>query len=78
MPPPLSVSQPCLILLHCAGRTSSASTLSYLDSGMVFVGARGGDSQLIKLHQEPVTPATGEGCCWAGVGQGPGEGGQGY
>ena len=39
------------------GRTSSASSLSYLDSGVVYVGSRQGDSQLIKLHSKPVNSA---------------------
>ena len=34
------------------GDTSIASTLSYLDNGVVFVGSTYGDSQLIKLHAE--------------------------
>ena len=36
------------------GRTSVPSTLSYLDSGAVFVGSRQGDSQLVRLSAEPV------------------------
>ena len=39
--------------LEALGRTSQASTLSYLDSGVVFVGSCFGDSQLIKLQAEP-------------------------
>jgi hypothetical protein len=38
-----------------------ASALAYLDNGVVYVGAKGGDSQIIKLHAEPVTPAAGRG-----------------
>jgi DNA damage-binding protein 1 len=34
--------------LESLGRTSQASTLSYLDSGVVFVGSSFGDSQLIR------------------------------
>jgi DNA damage-binding protein 1 len=34
------------------GVTSSAKTISYLDSGVVFIGSCFGDSQLIKLHPD--------------------------
>lgn len=34
--------------LESLGKTSQASTLSYLDNGFVFVGSCFGDSQLIK------------------------------
>eukprot|EP00879_Flechtneria_rotunda_P007343 GHRR01007704.1.p1 GENE.GHRR01007704.1~~GHRR01007704.1.p1 ORF type:complete len:982 (+),score=309.67 GHRR01007704.1:155-3100(+) len=37
------------------GRTTSTSCMSYLDSGYVFLGSKGGDSQLIKLHAEPIS-----------------------
>ncbi|CAD7703040.1 unnamed protein product, partial [Ostreobium quekettii] len=40
--------------LQQLGRTPAASSLSYLDSGVVFVGSRFGDSQLVKLHSAPV------------------------
>lgn len=36
------------------GQTSIASNLCYLDNGVVFVGSRFGDSQLVKLLPEPV------------------------
>ncbi len=39
-----------------AGRTSCASSLCYLDDGVVFVGSRQGDSQLIRLHSTPPDP----------------------
>lgn len=39
------------------GRTSVPSVLSYLDSGVVYVGSRQGDSQLIRLHPEPLDEA---------------------
>ena len=39
------------------GRTSQASTISYLDSGIVYIGSRGGDCQLIRLHAEPPNAA---------------------
>jgi hypothetical protein len=42
-----------------AGRISTPSTLSYLDNGVVYVGSRSGDSQLIRLHAEPLAPAAG-------------------
>ncbi|KAJ7544909.1 hypothetical protein O6H91_09G098400 [Diphasiastrum complanatum] len=35
------------------GETSAASTLSYLDNGVVYVGSSYGDSQLIKLNSQP-------------------------
>eukprot|EP01114_Cavostelium_apophysatum_P022802 TRINITY_DN8377_c0_g1_i1.p1 TRINITY_DN8377_c0_g1~~TRINITY_DN8377_c0_g1_i1.p1 ORF type:complete len:965 (-),score=280.18 TRINITY_DN8377_c0_g1_i1:487-3381(-) len=38
--------------LETLGETSSASTLSYLDNGVVFVGSSHGDSQLISLVAE--------------------------
>jgi DNA damage-binding protein 1 len=31
--------------------------MAYLDSGYVFLGSKGGDSQLIKLHAEPLPAA---------------------
>lgn len=40
--------------LERLGVTSAASTLSYLDNGVVFVGSVGGDSQLVELSKEPV------------------------
>ncbi|RQM27715.1 hypothetical protein B5M09_002429 [Aphanomyces astaci] len=36
--------------LDVLGETSIASTLSYLDNGVLFVGSAFGDSQLVKLH----------------------------
>jgi DNA damage-binding protein 1 len=36
--------------LELLGETSIASTISYLDSGIVYIGSSYGDSQLIKLH----------------------------
>lgn len=36
--------------LQMLGETSVASTISYLDSGFVFIGSDQGDSQLIRLH----------------------------
>ncbi|KAL4855081.1 DNA damage-binding protein 1 [Chlorella vulgaris] len=43
--------------LEPLGRTPAASTISYLDSGVVFVGSSFGDSQLIRLHSTPPDPA---------------------
>lgn len=43
--------------LEPLGRTPAASTISYLDSGVVFVGSAFGDSQLIRLHSTPPDPA---------------------
>uniref|UniRef100_A0A383VG15 DNA damage-binding protein 1 n=1 Tax=Tetradesmus obliquus TaxID=3088 RepID=A0A383VG15_TETOB len=39
------------------GRTTSTHCMAYLDSGYVFLGSKGGDSQLIKLHAEPLPTA---------------------
>jgi hypothetical protein len=41
-----------------AGRTTSTHCMAYLDSGYVFLGSKGGDSQLIKLHAEPLPAPT--------------------
>jgi DNA damage-binding protein 1 len=38
--------------LEALGTTSSAKTISYLDSSVVFIGSCFGDSQLIKLHPD--------------------------
>jgi hypothetical protein len=38
--------------LDLLGETSGASTISYLDSGVVFVGSCFGDSQLVRLHPD--------------------------
>ncbi|DBA79836.1 TPA: hypothetical protein ACH3X2_007673 [Trebouxia sp. C0005] len=43
--------------LEALGRISAPSTISYLDSGVVFVGSLYGDSQLIRLQAEAVDPA---------------------
>ena len=42
------------LALESLGRTSAASTISYLDNGVVFVGSSFGDSQLVRLLQQPV------------------------
>lgn len=42
--------------LQSLGRTSAASTISYLDNAVVYVGSATGDSQLIRLHPEAVSP----------------------
>ena len=53
--------------LESLGQTSIASTLSYLDNGVVYVGSAYGDSQLVRLHAQPVrcaadqVPATPDG-----------------
>jgi len=44
---------PRQILTQHIGRTSIASTISYLDSSIVYVGSSMGDSQLVKLCSEP-------------------------
>lgn len=44
-----------------AGRTTSTHCMAYLDSGYVFLGSKGGDSQLIKLHAEPLPTAAAAG-----------------
>lgn len=40
------------IHVEALGETSCASSISYLDNGVVFIGSAFGDSQLIKLHPE--------------------------
>ena len=53
--------------LESLGQTSIASTVSYLDNGVVYVGSAYGDSQLVRLHAQPVrcaadqVPATPDG-----------------
>jgi len=47
--------------LEPLGHTHSASTLTYLDNGVVFAGSSFGDSQLIKLHKQPVSEEQGGG-----------------
>ncbi|CAI9760069.1 unnamed protein product [Fraxinus pennsylvanica] len=39
--------------IELLGETSIASTISYLDSGIVYVGSSYGDSQLIRLNLQP-------------------------
>lgn len=36
------------------GETSAASTLSYLDNGVVYVGSSYGDSQVFSLYLDPL------------------------
>ena len=40
--------------LEPLGQTSIASSVSYLDNGVAFIGSAYGDSQLIKLHAKPI------------------------
>ena len=40
------------------GQTSIANKLVYLDNGVVFVGSKFGDSQLVKLLPAPVCPSS--------------------
>ena len=40
--------------LEPLGETSIASAISYLDNGVAFVGSAYGDSQLVRLHAQPV------------------------
>ena len=47
--------------LEALGKTSQASTISYLDSGVVFVGSCFGDSQLVRLRAEPLEEMSEEG-----------------
>lgn len=35
------------------GQTSVASAIAYLDSGVVYIGSKSGDSQLVRLHSQP-------------------------
>ncbi|GMI95411.1 damaged DNA binding protein 1A [Hibiscus trionum] len=39
--------------IQLLGETSIASTISYLDNAIVFIGSSSGDSQLIKLNPQP-------------------------
>ena len=41
------------LALQPLGETAAASTLSYLDNGVVFVGSAGGNSQLVRLQEAP-------------------------
>ena len=45
------------IKLQNLGTISAPSTISYLDNGVVFIGSVFGDSQLIKLHAQPIDPS---------------------
>lgn len=60
--------------LNALGVCSSASSLSYLDNGYVFVGSVYGDSQLVRLsaEPEPAAAAAAEGSAAAGLGAGAG------
>lgn len=49
------------LTLEPLGHTHISSTLTYLDNGVVFVGSCFGDSQLIKLHKQPVSEEQGGG-----------------
>lgn len=44
--------------IEALGETSCASSISYLDNGVVFIGSAFGDSQLIKLNPERDTQGT--------------------
>jgi hypothetical protein len=54
LPHPLTLPPP--LPSHTSGHTSAASSISYLDKGFVFVGSRSGDSQLVRLHPEAISP----------------------
>jgi Mono-functional DNA-alkylating methyl methanesulfonate N-term len=43
--------------LRRVGLTAAAAAVTYLDSGVCFIGSRSANSQLIKLHSEPVDKA---------------------
>lgn len=45
------------VITRRAGQTSTASCIAYLDNSYVYVGSRSGDSQLIKLQEQPVSGA---------------------
>lgn len=47
----------CFLLLQYLGNISAPSTLSYLDSGVVFVGSNSNDSQLVRLQSRPIPPS---------------------
>jgi DNA damage-binding protein 1 len=59
--------------LESLGQTSIASSLSYLDNGVVYVGSAYGDSQLVRLHSTPIPIAGGGGGDGDGGGGGGGE-----
>lgn len=47
----LAHSVHCSVTLHCcAGEISVPECITYLDNGVLFIGSRLGDSQLIKLN----------------------------
>ena len=43
--------------LEPLGHISPPATLSYLDNGVVFVGSSCGDSQLVRIHPQPLSDA---------------------
>jgi len=51
----LEIGQTPSMKIENLGKTSIASSLCYLDSGIVFVGSSLGDSNLIKLHANKVS-----------------------
>ncbi|KAF8072489.1 DDB1A [Scenedesmus sp. PABB004] len=59
------------------GRTTSTSCMAYLDNAYVFLGSKGGDSQLIRLHTEPLPPPGGAAGAGAMDADGAGAGGGG-
>jgi DNA damage-binding protein 1 len=64
--------------MEALGHTSIASSLSYLDNGVVYVGSAYGDSQLVRLHAQPI-PSAAAALPGAGAGIGTrGGGGGGY
>jgi DNA damage-binding protein 1 len=40
------------------GFTTTASTITYLDSGVCFIGSRHANSQLVKLVSDPIDPSS--------------------
>ena len=43
--------------LEPIGRSTVPSSISYLDNGVVYLGSQRGDSQLIRLHAQPIDPS---------------------
>lgn len=55
--PPLRV---VALQLETLGSCNVSSSISYLDNGLCFVGSAMGDSQLIQIHDEPISIMSGD------------------
>jgi DNA damage-binding protein 1 len=49
-----STNKVCYLQLDTLGSCTLASSLQYLDQGLVFCGSTLGDSQLVQIHDEPI------------------------